>query len=85
MKHKKQTTFKLDETQKLILKVISEEDTLRDGLDIAITWARHFYQLGLRPDDPLECVGLAVKTHDEPMLWDEYHNSGDDKKAQEGV
>ena len=73
MKHKKQTTFKLDETQKLILKVISEEDTLRDGLDIAITWARHFYQLGLRPDDPLECVGLAVKTHDEPMTWDEYH------------
>ena len=85
MKHKKQTTFKLDETQKLILKVISEEDTLRDGLDIAITWARHFYQLGLRPDDPLDCVGLAVKTHDEPMTWDEFHNSGHAEKAQEGV
>ena len=85
MNDKKQTTFKLDETQKLILKVISEEDTLRDGLDIAISWARHFYQLGLRPDDPLDCVGLAVKTHDEPMTWDEFHNSGDDKKAQEGV
>ena len=85
MKDKKQTTFKLDETQKLILKVISEEDTLRDGLDIAITWARHFYQLGLRPDDPLDCVGLAIKTHGEPMKWDEYHNSDNDGQAQEGV
>jgi hypothetical protein len=84
VKDKKQTTFKLDETQKLILKVISEEDTLRDGLDIAITWARHFYQLGLRPDDPLDCVGLAIKTHGEPMTWDEYHNSDNDRQAQEG-
>lgn len=75
---RKQTTFKITPEQSLILKVISPDQTQTGGLDVALTWARHFYQLGLRHDDPLEAVGLAVQEPGkDPQTWYDYHNGQD--------
>jgi hypothetical protein len=74
----KHATFKLTPEEALILRIISPGQTLRGGLDVAIAWARHFYQLGLRHDDPLEPVGLAVQAPgQDPQRWDDYHNGQD--------
>ncbi len=76
--NRKQATFKLTPEEALILKVISPNQTLRGGLNLAIAWARHFYVLGLRHDDPLDAVGLAVQAPgQDPQTWHEYHNGQD--------
>lgn len=73
--NRKQSTFKLTPEEALILKVISPNQTLRGGLNLAISWASHFYGLGLRHDDPLQAVGLAVQEPGkDPQTWHEYHN-----------
>lgn len=73
----KSYTLKLSPEHDLILKLISPDGTKRAGMEVALMWARHFYQLGLREDDPLDCVGLSVKTPEEYLTWDAYHNAQD--------
>ena len=73
----KQTTIWLSETDELIFRVLSPDRNRTEGMRIAATWAAHFHNLGLRHDDPLDCVGLAVKTPKGNATWDEYHNSND--------
>ncbi len=76
--NRKQATFKITPEQALILKVISPNQTQSGGLDVAISWARHFYGLGLRHDDFLEAVGLAVQVPgQDPQTWYDYHNGQD--------
>ncbi len=76
--NRKQATFKLTAEEALILKVISPNQTMRGGLDLAIAWASHFYGLGLRHDDPLQAVGLAVQVPgQDPQTWYDYHNGQD--------
>lgn len=75
MSKSKHATFKLTPEEALILRIISPNQTLRGGLDVAIAWSRHFYGLGLRHDDPLEAIGLAVQEPGkDPQTWHEYHN-----------
>lgn len=72
----KSYTLKLSPEHDLILKLISPDGTKRAGMEVALMWARHFYQLGLREDDPLELIGLAVQTPGQgPQTWDDYHNA----------
>ena len=44
-----------------------------EGFRIALGWASHFYNLGLRDDLNLDLVGLAVRVNPELTLnWEDY-------------
>ena len=43
------------------------------GFRVAMTWVSHFYNMGLRDDQNLDFIGLAVKLNPEITLnWQDY-------------
>jgi hypothetical protein len=44
-----------------------------EGFRVAMTWVSHFYNMGLRDDQNLDFIGLAVKLNPEITLnWQDY-------------
>jgi hypothetical protein len=44
-----------------------------EGFRVALGWASHFYNLGLRDDQNLDFIGLAVRVNPELVLeWEDY-------------
>lgn len=62
---------------KRIAEVIGQGN-LTHGVKVALMWAAHFYNLGLREDDDLRYIGLAVQESGKyPQTWHEYHKGHD--------
>lgn len=51
--------------EKMITEVIGHGN-LTHGVKVALMWAAHFYNLGLREDDDLRFVGLCVAGKEKP-------------------
>lgn len=49
----------------MITEVIGQGN-LTHGVKVALMWAAHFYNLGLREDDDLRYVGLYVAGKEKP-------------------
>lgn len=49
----------LSKDEVLIAKTIGNGDS-QQGIRVALTWASHFYNVGLRLDDPIDCIGLCL-------------------------
>ena len=44
-----------------------------EGFRVAMGWVSHFYNLGLRDDQNLDFIGLAVRVNPELTLkWEDY-------------
>lgn len=44
-----------------------------EGFRVAMTWVSHFYNMGLRDDQNLDFIGLAVQVNPELTLnWQDY-------------
>lgn len=65
MVKKKGCTFFFTESEEIILKAIGNGSKAA-GFRTIITWAAHFYNLGLRDDDSLDHVGLYLMTKEKP-------------------
>jgi len=49
----------LSKEEGLIAETIGNGDN-EQGIRVALMWARHFHNVGLRLDDPLDCIGLCL-------------------------
>jgi len=58
-KHPNNIYLTLTEDEMLILKTLGN-DRDQVGARVAITWAAHFYNLGLRPDFDINRIGLCL-------------------------
>jgi hypothetical protein len=49
----------LSKEEGLIAETIGNGDN-EQGIRVALAWASHFYNVGLRLDDPIDCIGLCL-------------------------
>jgi hypothetical protein len=63
-KHPNNIYLTLTEDEMLILKTLGN-DRDQVGARVAIQWASHFYNLGLRPDFDINCIGLCLMADNE--------------------
>jgi hypothetical protein len=63
---------KLTPSEAQILKTLGN-GVRAEGFRVAMTWVSHFYNMGLRDDQNLDFIGLAVKLNPEITLkWEDY-------------
>lgn len=63
---------RITETEAQILRTIGH-GSKADGFRLALTWASHFYNMGLRDDQNLDYIGLAVRVNPELTInWQDY-------------
>lgn len=63
---------RISETETEILRTLGH-GSKADGFRLALTWASHFYNMGLRDDLNLDHVGLAVRVNPKlTMDWEDW-------------
>ncbi len=63
---------RISETETEILRTLGH-GSKADGFRLALTWASHFYNMGLRDDQNLDFIGLAVRVNPELTInWQDY-------------
>jgi hypothetical protein len=55
----RQIKITLSKDEGLIAETIGNGDN-EQGIRVALMWARHFHNVGLRLDDPIDCIGLCL-------------------------